>query len=98
MPDTSLTLTPQAQETISAMLERIREVAIEYGDNSQEHRDMLWSLLYALTNMIRLGGRITKEDDLGLYGSSFIDYGIVFFPKRHGDERDPLLGEWSCHS
>ena len=56
------------------------------------------SLVAALVSVLRLGGRITKEDELSLFGSSFIAYGVIFFPRREGGQADPLLGTWSVHS
>lgn len=98
MPDKTITFTEQAQRNILNMQRRVHEVARTYGDESEEYRDMARSLLAALIQMLNLGGRVTGEDDLSLLIDSFITVGVIFFAKRNGEDRDPLLGEWGCHS
>lgn len=98
MPDQTVTFTEQAIRNIGNMQQRLIEVERQYGSASQEHRDMLWSAFVALVQTIRIGGRVMAEDDLSLLVDSFITMGVIFSPKRNGDNRDPLLGEWSCHS
>ena len=71
------------------------------GQGSPEHAAIADSLADVLARVLQLGGRIMRdgrEDELCLLGDSFITYGVVFFPKRDGDQRDSLLGEWSVHS
>jgi len=97
--DTRLELTPGALSVISAIEQRLAAVADEYGYNSPEHIEMLDSLVRALGHMLRLGGRITKDDELSLFGASFIAYGVIFHRQRRKDgEPDPLRGTWSLHS
>src|SRR6266545_6321173 len=97
-----LDLTPEALKTIAAMRARVAAVADHYGQGSPEHAGIADSLADVLARVLQLGGRIMRdgrEDELCLIGHSFIVYGVVFFPKRlDGDQRDPLLGEWSVHS
>jgi hypothetical protein len=97
-----LELTPEALETMAAMRARVAAVADHYGRGSTEHAEIADSLADVLARVFQLGGRIMRdgrEDELCLLGDSFITYGVVFFPKRlDGDERDPLLGEWSVHN
>jgi hypothetical protein len=97
-----LDLTPEALGTIAAMRARVAAVADHYGQGSPEHAAIADSLADVLARVLQLGGRIMRdgrEDELCLLGDSFITYGVVFFPKRlDGNERDPLLGEWSVHS
>ena len=85
------------------MQDRVNAIALEYGDGSSEHVEALKSLLYAYGQMLRLGGRIIqegREDELSLLGVtvSNFTYGVDFLPKRDGDQRHPLLGEWYVHS
>lgn len=103
MTDRALTISPEAAQTITAMHQRVDQVAMAYGRHSAEHVDMLESLNRALTSLLRLGGRISRDGDLSLFGASWIAYGVIFHAKYlhdgvHGSVRDPLLGEWSCHS
>ena len=95
---TQLEMTPAALRVITAMQQRVATVALEYGEESAEHVEMLRSLVSVLVSLLRLGGRITWDDELSLFGSSFIAYGVIFHPNRSGDQRDPLLGSWSVHS
>jgi hypothetical protein len=96
--DRHLEITPAALKVIEAMLQRVAAIGDEYGQESSEHVEALKSLLAALVQVFRLGGRITKEDELSLFGASFIAYGVIFFPRRTHGVPDPLLGEWSVHS
>ncbi len=96
--DRHIELTPAALQVISAMHQRVAAIGDEYGQESSEHVEALKSLLDALVRVLRLGGRITKEDELSLFGASFIAYGVIFFPRRTHGVPDPLLGEWSVHS
>jgi hypothetical protein len=96
-----LDLTPEALGTIAAMRSRVAAVADHYGAGSPEHAEIADSLADVLARVLQLGGRITRdgrEDELCLLGDSFLTYGVVFFPLRHIDQRDPLRGTWSIHS
>jgi hypothetical protein len=99
--DHHIEITPEALKTIAAMRDRVRAVAGYYGQGSEEHAKIADSLSDVLARMFHLGGRIMRdgrEDELCLIGHSFLVYGVVFFPLRNGDERDPLRGTWSIHS
>lgn len=97
--DTHLELTEAAIATIGEMQEQVIQVALQYGQCSEEHCEMVWSLLHALIGMIRLGGRITTDYELSLYCvSPTIHYGVNFSAARQGDQRDPLRGTWSLNS
>jgi hypothetical protein len=48
--------------------------------------------------MLQLGGRITRDDELSLFGACHLAYGVIFFPRREGGQTDPLRGTWSLHS
>lgn len=79
MPDVTLTLTEEAQKTISAMIGNVHAVGNVYGLESKEYRTVADSLPRAMESILRLGGRITRDGELSLYGSSFIAYGVIFF-------------------
>ncbi len=105
--DRHIEITPAAQRTIAAMQDRVTTIGLQYGDGSPEHVEAVKSLMYAYGQILRLGGRITREgreDEISLLGVTYMapgvpfTYGVDFLPKRHGDERDPLLGEWYVHS
>lgn len=100
MSDTALNITPEAEQTIARMCERVAEVGRTYGRYSPQHVEMLESLQHALVGVMRLGGCIFQDSELSLYGSSFIEFGCIFHAKYlpGGKERDPLLGDWSIHS
>jgi hypothetical protein len=95
---TRIEMTPGALDAVTAMQQRVGAVAGEYGEGSPEHVEILDSLVTALATLLRLGGRITKDDDLSLFGASYIAYGVIFFPRRTDGQPDPLLGTWSVHS
>jgi hypothetical protein len=95
---TRLELTPAALRVITAMEQRVAAVAEQYGTGSDEHVEMLGSLVNALGHMLRLGGRITKDGELSLFGASFISYGVIFHAYRKGGDPDPLRGTWLLHS
>jgi hypothetical protein len=44
------------------------------------------------------GRRITKDDELSLFGASYIAYGVIFQPRREGGRAEPSAGTWSVHS
>lgn len=99
MADTKLEFTEQAIGTINAMRARCTRIAAEFGIYSKEHVEALESLCSSLVAMIGLGGRISKDAELSLYGVSFIDYGVIFHSVHVAfGERHPLLGSWSVHS
>lgn len=101
MSDITLTITETAGKRIAEMQDRLADVADEYGHRSDEYVTMLQSFSHVLTGMLRLGGTITPDiAPLSLYGSAYIQYGMIFHAKYRdgGMVRDPLLGEWSIHS
>lgn len=93
-----LELTDQAIQVINAMSDRVVEIRETYGLNSPEYLRVSTSLLHALLAMLRLGGNVHRDDALSLYSSSWLDFGVNWTPDRVGDERHPLLGEWSVNS
>lgn len=98
MSDHPVQFTPEALSTLQDMRQRINQVACVYGRRSDEYVEMLESFSEALVGIVRLGGRISADGDLSLLGVSIIVYGVVFFPRKHNGDRDPLLGSWSLHS
>lgn len=99
MSDVQLTITESGEKTIAAMRRRVEDIRIEYGKFSDEYVDVLTSLLDNILNVLRLGGTVSRDGDLSLIVNSFILYGVIFHRKYiDGNERDPLLGDWSCHS
>jgi hypothetical protein len=98
MSDTKLELTEGAIQTIGRMEQRVCEIGLHYGESSADYLKALRSLQLCLAQLLRLGGRVTLDGDLGLYSISFIHFGIVFHSTYRDGERDPMCGEWSCHS
>lgn len=98
MSDVQLSINEDAERTLGDMRRRVDDIGTEYGRFSEEYVNAMRSLLDNLLGIMRLGGRISRDGELSLYGASFIHYGVIFFAKRNGDERDPLLGDWSTHS
>lgn len=98
--DTPIVITIHADLAIADMQARVLAVADQYGRQSEQHVDMLESLMRAFATVFRNGGVITRDGELGLYGVSGFHYGIVFH--RHylpdGNTPDPLLGTWESHS
>ncbi len=95
--DSVITVTPEALQTMSDMSIRVEKVGQLHGYNSEEYRELLRSYSSALITVFRLGGRISKDGELGLFGASFIAYGVVWHPKNRADP-ECLLGEWGVHS
>jgi hypothetical protein len=85
-----LELTPGALEVVTAMQERVAAVAEEYGEGSPEHVEILKSLASALARVLELGGRITKDDELSLFGASYIAYGVILHPRAKAAGRTPF--------
>lgn len=99
MPEVGLQLTEEAVQTIGDMEARVALIATMYGERSQEYVKAVQSLAHVLATMFRLGGRISKDGELSLLGCSFMTYGIIWFGKcLDNNQRDPVLGDWSCHS
>jgi hypothetical protein len=96
--DVQISINEDAERTIGDMRRRVDDIGMTYGRSSDEYVNAMRSLLDNLLGVLRLGGRISKDGELSLYGVSFIHYGVIWFAKRNGDERDPLLGDWSTHS
>lgn len=98
MIDVRLELTEGAIRNIGNMEKRTGDIAKAYGVGSPEHLETLQSLLGAFATLLRLGGRVGPEDELSLVSAGPITFGLIFHAKPLGDDRDPLLGSWSCHS
>ena len=101
--DTTISFSPQAVETIQRMADHVSRLGAFYGGDSPEACRAAASLARSLAAVIGLGGRITKDSDLGLYGASFIAYGVVFHgtsvPEPYAEiDGAPMPGEWSVHS
>lgn len=100
--DTAISFAPQAVQTIQRMGDHVSRLGTFYGEHSPEHCRAATSLAHCLAAVIGLGGRITQDSDLGLYGVSFFHYGVVFHaarvpePYAHVDGV-PEPGAWSVH-
>jgi hypothetical protein len=77
---TTLMLTDKAVNNLDAMHAHVDYISAFYGHGSQEHLKASTSLNRALTQMIALGGRISADSELGLYGITEygMHYGVVF--------------------
>jgi hypothetical protein len=99
MAEVKLEISEEAARTLGDMRRRVADIEMEYGRFSEEHLTALKSLLDNVLGVLRLGGRISREGELSLFGASFIAYGVIWHAKYiNGTERDPLLGDWSTHS
>lgn len=100
--ENELSFTPEARATVEQMFHACNRVGREHGDTSPLYRDMVLSLNNSLANVFRLGGRISRDGPLSLFGSSFIAYGVIFHRTDRADDRDVLTtavpGTWSVHS
>jgi hypothetical protein len=96
--DVRLELTPEAIQTYGEMESRCHAIAELCGEGSPEHVEALVSLVRSVGHMLRLGGRITRDGELSLFGASFIAYGLIFHNEYKDGERNPLTGTWSVHS
>lgn len=97
--EVQLTLNEDAQRILGDMRRRVDDIAVQYGRYSEEYLKAMKSLLDALMGMLSIGGRISRDGELSLYGVSWIHYGVIFHSKYlPGRVRDPLLGDWSIHS
>lgn len=98
LQERELEFSPEALEVIGKMRERVRQVGEAFGFHSTEYIEILESFNGALLSLIHLGGRITKDGELSLFGLSFIAYGVIFHRKHRDGKPLDLLGSWSCHS
>jgi hypothetical protein len=99
MSEVQLSVTESGGSTLVNMRQRVRDIEMEHGHFSSEYIKILESLLDNILNILRLGGRVSKDGELSLFVHSFIVYGVIFHSKYiDGENRDPLLGDWSCHS
>lgn len=103
MSETTVEFTEEGRATAEAMFSACNRVGRAHGDGSPLYRDMVLSLHHSLASMFRLGGRISRDGPLSLFGSSFIAYGVIFFPTDRDVDRSTLLeaavpGTWSVHS
>lgn len=96
MPDVKLEFTEAAVIELGNMQQRVRDIGQTFGINSNEYVEAQESLIHGLLSVIRLGGQISKDGELCLYGASFIHFGLVWHPDRN--DSTGLLGSWSCHS
>lgn len=93
-----------AMDVCRDMMLACHRVAAAYGPASDEYLKMVGSLTQAMSNMFRLGGRVTKDGELSLYVvARSIHYGVVFFPDVRPADRSDLTrlacpGTWSVHS
>jgi hypothetical protein len=94
-PEPTITFTPEALKVIRDMRWRCHVIADHYGHGGAEHLAALESFATSITAMLGLGGRITADGDLSLYGvSPTIHFGVNWSP----DRRDQLVGTWSVNS
>ena len=95
-----LGFTPEAKNTVSAMRGRVQEIGAAFGRESKEFADAASSLAMSLSSMIGLGGNISEDSDLSLYGvNEFICYGVNWSPaKRDAAWPHDLPGTWSVNS
>ena len=95
-PDFPLQITDGAQQNIIDCVWRIIEISNRYGYRSEDPLQAMESFVTSIAAVFRLGGYVTPEDDLSLYGASFIHYGMIFHRRKKDD--DDIAGEWSVHS
>ena len=96
--DMKLEVTPEAITTMEHCCNRVEEIGQKLGYDSPEFIRANQTWRHSMMQMFRLGGRITASGEFGdfcLDGNSFIQYGVIFFPK---DREDRFVGEWSVHS
>lgn len=97
MADKEIVFTEQALEAVEEIAGRIGAIRATFGENSQEYLTATQSALHALLQVIRLGGRISRDGKCSLLGVSFITYGVV--PHRKGEPVDGVQPtEWGVHS
>lgn len=76
--ETQVTFTPEASETISNIENYLYLIEMHFGQNSDENKTARQSWHQALVQIVRLGGRVSRDGDLALVGISFITYGVIF--------------------
>ena len=79
----TIEFTQEALKTIEAMENQCHEIRHFYGDSHRKTRRAYQTLAHSLRAMIGLGGRISRDEDLSLYGVGFIHYGIVWFGDKN---------------
>ena len=80
----TIEFTDKAKKNISNMNAQVSVIQSYYGDNSHEAMKAARSLANVLTNIVRLGGSISGEDDLSLCGQTEygLVYGVVWLPQK----------------
>ena len=99
-----LTFTDQAIATLNRMRVKIGEIGTHYGMNSVEYLNANSTFCHSITTLITLGGNITADGELNLFGHSGIgdgfSYGMVWSGRKAPDEyyNFPDYGTWSINS
>lgn len=91
-------ITPQAQQNILNCLQKVKELRFKYGEDSEEYKRASWSLIHSLETALSFGGHISAEDELSLYGASFMHFGMIWHRNRSYPDGPDQPGEWSVHS
>lgn len=89
----TLRFSPLAVKTLHAMSDHVLWLREHFGEDSSEHVRAAASLARSLVAMIGLGGEVTRDGDLSLYGVSDtgLHYGVNF--SRSNRDDDPLLSQ-----
>jgi hypothetical protein len=101
--DKKIEVSPQAQRVIENMHTHVAKLGDFWGPESPEYNSASRTLLDALANMLRLGGRITTPDGESLEGVTYMHgvpfvYGIIFHPNHSYGSGCPQPGTWSTNS
>jgi hypothetical protein len=95
--------TEEAVRNIRNMKERLWEITNVFSTDSHEYRLAARSYIAAMDTLFAWPGKVFAEDDLSLIINSSITIGVIWHPKHtlnaEGEAvRDPVAGEWGCHS
>jgi hypothetical protein len=102
-----LTFTPQAITTLNKMRNTIAEIGAHYGMNSVEYLNANSTFAHCITSLITLGGDISADGELSLFGYSKLansehgfSYGMVWHSRKAPEEyrNFPNYGTWSINS
>lgn len=96
-------LTDEAVKNLRNMKERLWLIANQFGSDSHEYKLASQSYVHAVDTLFAWPGKVFAEDDLSLIIQGHITIGVIWHPKHTLDAdgeavRDPIAGEWGCHS
>jgi hypothetical protein len=97
---TTLEFTPDAEQTVAAMWDKVCTIGGYYGEMSPEYRAAVRSFAASMKSIVGLGGKVMKDGEYSLIcHNEYITYGVNWSPST--SEEIPFSGNpgtWSVNS